>query len=169
MNVEWYLIYVSEKKELKVSSALSKKKIENYCPVSARHSPGVFRGKEYYEPLLSGYIFVKANPESIKSILHFRNIINAVHWKDRPIIVPDEYISSLKTFVSRYQNIRLKKYPINEAMPTTVRKTIAAGTIEMWLPLMGLSLTANLSYVISDNPAYIISSGEQIQVSTNGR
>lgn len=163
MNKKWYLIYVREKKELKTSSLLSRKQIENYCPVTSRPSTHVFRSKEYQEPLLPGYVLAKTTEQELEKIRQLQQVINTVHWKNKPVTLPDNYITSLKSFCNRYQNISVQKSPVTTDGPAAIRRIIGETTVEIYMPLLGYTFTAALpddgfntiSYIIKPKPADI--------------
>jgi len=145
MKKVWYLIYVKEKKELKVSSVLNSKHIENFCPFNLRQNSGFFQNKTYHEPLLPGYIFSRLEESEIDKIKQMRNVISFVYWKNELITVPDEYITTLRRFCNKYRDITVKRFIIEKTQEIKPRKLVLETTSEIILPKLGYSMVADIN------------------------
>ena len=58
MKKNWYAVYTKSRCEKKVSALLTKKKIENYCPLNRLLKQSPDRKKIVQEPLFTSYVFV---------------------------------------------------------------------------------------------------------------
>jgi len=54
----WYAVYTRPKWEKKVAELLSRKRIENYCPLHKSIKQWSDRKKTIFEPLFNSYVFV---------------------------------------------------------------------------------------------------------------
>lgn len=146
------MIYVKETKERKVASSLTSRKIENYFPSNKRVSDSFLRQKIQEEALFPNYIFAKASPENIDKIMQVRHVINLVHWKDKPVVIPDEYILGIKRFSKKYQDITVERMEINPASGERVSRIIGESVIELKLPAIGYKLKVqNDEYEVDEN------------------
>lgn len=109
MQKNWYIVYTKTKCEKKVSNLLTKKKVENFCPLNCKQILQFRKSKFIYEPLFNSYVFVYTNENEINSLKQIENVVNVVYWKGRPAIIQEEEINEIKEFVSDHQNIRLEK------------------------------------------------------------
>src|SRR5690606_4680625 len=100
----WYLVYVKENKEIKLSSWLTSKDIEYYLPVLKKVVNSFWGLRTAEQPLLTSRLFVKASEKDLKKIKRNPNVINFVYWRNTPVALREETIVSLKKFVTRYIN-----------------------------------------------------------------
>jgi transcription antitermination factor NusG len=110
MQKKWYTLYTKENCEKKVSYYFNKRGIECYCPLNKIIKTGFL--KSYiisYEPLFKDYVFILLDQNNLSFINDNDNIINFVFWLGRPVVLTEFEIINIKNFVSRYQNIKLKK------------------------------------------------------------
>ena len=63
MESNWNVLYTRSRCEKKVAALLSKRGIENYCPLNRVVRKWSDRHKLIYEPLFSSYVFVRPNAE----------------------------------------------------------------------------------------------------------
>ncbi len=114
MKKAWYAVYTKPKCEKKVSASLTKKKIENYCPlnrVSKQWSSD--RKKMSLEPLFPSYVFVHATDLEMATIRQTSDVVNFVYWLGRPAQVKDVEIESIQHFINEYSNVSLEKTQVN--------------------------------------------------------
>lgn len=109
----WYAVYTKPQKEKLVSIALSKKGIENYCPlinvIKARTNK-----KTAIEPLFLSHVFVYLSESDLSTVKSIPGIVNFLYWKSKPAIIKTEEIDVLKHFIAKYNNIRLVKSTVNQ-------------------------------------------------------
>lgn len=113
MQKNWYVVYTKTKCEKKVSNLLTKKKIENFCPLNCKQIQQFRKSKSIYEPLFNSYVFVYINEIEINLLRQIENVLNVVYWKGRPAIIQQEEIDEIKEFVSDHRNIRLEKSTVS--------------------------------------------------------
>lgn len=105
MIKKWYAVYTKPRCEKKVTTLLSKKKFESYCPMI-----GIMKQKRIvYRPLFPCYTFVHASDGQLKTINHTKNVINFLYWLDKPVVIKSDEIGAIKQFVHDNENIQLEK------------------------------------------------------------
>ena len=110
MQKNWYAVYTKQHCERKVSLLLSKKKIENFCPLNFKKSRSVFWKTITFEPIFSSYVFVKCTEDEILKLSKgVSGIISLLYWKGKPATIKEEEIDSIKEFTSNYHDIRLER------------------------------------------------------------
>ncbi len=159
MQKNWYIIYTRPKCEKKVAATFSKKKIENYLPVTGKQVNSIWKSKLIHEPLFESYIFANITKSEIAKIRSFDGVVNLVYWKGEPAIIHKNEIETIRDFTSNYQDIRLEKTMINpdeEVMvidgPQYLMEgnllTIKNTAIKVNLPSIGYTMIAKIP---SDN------------------
>jgi len=113
MQKNWYIVYTKSKKEKKVVNLLTKRKIENFCPLNRKMVTNYRRSKLEYEPLFNSYVFVYIDEVELSSLRKIDGIVNIVYWKGEPAVISDEEIDAIKEFTSVYTNIRLQKTQVD--------------------------------------------------------
>ena len=58
-SLQWYAVYTKPRWEKKVADLLTKKQIENYCPLNRVLRQWSDRKKVILEPLFTSYVFVR--------------------------------------------------------------------------------------------------------------
>ncbi len=106
MQKNWYIFFTKKECEKKVSSLLTKKRIENFYPVNCKET-GSRRKKVSLVPLFTSYIFVNTTEDKLEQIKHMDQIINLVYWKNHAAIVSENEINSIKEFSKNYPDIKL--------------------------------------------------------------
>ncbi|MFI5185156.1 MAG: UpxY family transcription antiterminator [Chitinophagales bacterium] len=112
-NKKWHAVYTRPRWEKKVAEILTRKKIENYCPINkvVRHSSD--RKKIIHEPLFTSYVFVRVLDSEIASLKQNNGVLNLVYWLGKPAVIRDSEIEVIKRFLSEHVNIKLEKTPIS--------------------------------------------------------
>jgi transcription antitermination factor NusG len=105
----WYVVYTREGCETKVAEILSRKLIENFCPLirSVKKINNV--RKVVLEPLFTSYVFVRMNKTDLHKLKSIDRIISVVCWLQNPAIIKDIEIEMMKRFLSAYKNIEVEK------------------------------------------------------------
>ena len=155
MQKKWYAVYAKPNNEKKVSALLTKKKIENYCPLNrATRLTTNEKRKESSEPLFQNYVFVHITEQDIAFIKQQSGVINFVYWLGRPVIIKGVEIENIQEFVETYSNIYLEKTEVSmNNMVRIVNKTpnfdefdnvitINSTIVKITLPTMGYMLCA---------------------------
>lgn len=112
-TAKWYTLYTRQGSEKKVASILSRKNIENYCPLN-KVKPSLKDWKKVsIEPLLVSYVFVKVSEHQLKLVNSIEGVINVVYWLGKPAIINNEEIEVIKRFTAEYENVQIQKIPFN--------------------------------------------------------
>lgn len=109
----WYAVYTRPKWEKKVSELLTKKKIDNYCPLCKSVKQWSDRKKTIFEPLFTSYVFVHADETDHLPVKQTEGILNFVYWLGKPAVIKNDEIDAIRNFLSENQHIRLEKIDVN--------------------------------------------------------
>lgn len=168
MNKLWFVLYTRSNCEKKVSELLTRRGIENYCPLNKVYRQWSDRKKIIDMPLFSSYVFVHVFEKDLlglKSITS--NIVNLVYWLGKPAVVKDQEIDNIKFFLNEYGNVKLEKrnVDINEEVIITrgsfynqqgIIRTVKNNSVVVSLPSLGYSMIAEIpiSNIKILNPNY---------------
>lgn len=174
-NKKWFAVYTRPRWEKKVAEILTRKKIENYCPLNKVVRQWSDRKKVIHEPLFTSYVFVRIAQSEVGSLKEIHGVINLVYWLGRPAIIRDSEIDVIKRFLTDHVNVRLEKTSIS--IDDRVRvlsgplmemegKVIAlkSKTVKMLLPSLGYMMCAEVEI---DNVRVIMSRIPSQQEITN--
>lgn len=148
----WYAVYTRPKGERKVAEALSRKKIENYCPLNTIVPKWPDKKRITYEPLFPSYVFVRTSESQFKAIKQTDGVLSLVHWLGKPALINKEEIAAIRHFVNTHHNIVLEKIFVNTTDKVKVISSPllfsegptgdTSGVIRVLLPSLGYALTA---------------------------
>lgn len=156
MQENWYIVYTKPGCEKKVGSLLSKRNIENFCPLNKKVVKRLRKNREITEPLFNSYIFIKIYKSKLHEIMKIKGIISVVYFKGEPAIIKNEEVCLIKEFTSNFFDIKLEKIKINystflkcedennysfDGKVIIIKKRI----FKVQLPSMGYTLVANIS------------------------
>jgi transcription antitermination factor NusG len=110
---KWYAVYTRPKWEKKVAELLSRKHIENYCPLNRVQRQWSDRKKIVLEPLFTSYVFVSIPETELWEIRKTDGVINFVYFLAKPAIIRNEEIETIKEFLTNYDNVQLDKTSVN--------------------------------------------------------
>jgi transcription antitermination factor NusG len=154
-NKKWFAVYTRPRWEKKVAEILTRRKIENYCPLNKVLRQWSDRKKVIQEPLFTSYVFVRVLEPDVVSLKRFNGVINPVYWLGKPAVIRDSEIDTVRKFLSEYSNIKLEKTPVNVNDKIRVLSgplmdlegkvlSIANNTIKITLPSLGYMMFAEL-------------------------
>jgi transcription antitermination factor NusG len=110
MQKNWYAVYTKPNCEKKVSSALTKKGIENFCPLIEKKAQSILRNKISIEPLFKSYVFVRTFESEIISISRqINNVLSVLYWMGRPASINDTEMQAIREFTQNHKEINLEK------------------------------------------------------------
>jgi len=149
-NKKWYAIYTRQGRERKVAESLTRKKIENYCPLNRIARPWGDPKKLIHEPLFPSNIFVQTHETKFSDLLHSDGVISLLCWLGEPAVISSAEIESIRTFLSEYPKVRLEKVGIRVTTEETITDnlTVPAFTLSpgetprLMLPSLGCLLLA---------------------------
>jgi transcription antitermination factor NusG len=112
-NKKWYAVYTRHRWEKKVSELLTRKNIENYCPLNRVTKKWSDRTKIILEPLFTSYVFVNITAHELWEIRNTDGVINFVYFLSKPAIIRGEEIEAIKLFLANHENVQLDKSTVN--------------------------------------------------------
>jgi len=113
MQKNWYAVYTKPQHEKKVAALLSKKKIENFCPLACVETQNFRKLKLIFKPLFQSYVFVYATQEELTMLKHTDGVLNLLYWLGKPAIIKNEEIAAIKEFTNDHRNIKLERIVVN--------------------------------------------------------
>ena len=154
MKKNWYAVYTKSRCEKRVSALLTKKKIENYCPLN-RVGQSIDRKKMALEPLFPSYVFVYISEMEMAAIRQTSDVVNFVYWLGRPAVIKDVEIESIQHFVSEHTDVVLEENSGKRFRYGTYRKrssmefegnvvSIKNNKVKVTLPSLGVMMTADV-------------------------
>ncbi len=152
---QWYAVYTRPRWEKKASELLSKKQIENYCPLNQVVRKWSDRKKVIYEPLFTSYVFINAAEQEHSVVKQTDGVLNFVYWLGKPAIIKEAEIDTIKNFLSEYKNVRLEQTEVN--IHDTVRinsgpfmqregdvMEVKNKSVKIYLPSLGYAMIAEI-------------------------
>lgn len=153
MEKNWYIIYTRPQCENSVATALAKRKIEQFLPLTSNVNNLASRNKLKKLPLFPGYVFAYLACSELSIVTQITGAVNPVFWKGKPVIVPDKDIQVIKDFTSIYDRIKLIPIKVNENEKSNINKApLIVGdkpfshfnhSFNVSLPSLGYILSAN--------------------------
>ncbi|RYY69596.1 MAG: UpxY family transcription antiterminator [Chitinophagaceae bacterium] len=111
----WYAVYTKPRWEKKVAELLTRKGIENYCPLNKVVKQWHDRKKLVEEPLFTSYVFVYITPSYLAEVKKTAGVLNFVYWLGKPAIIRAEEIITIQKFLNEYKAIQLQKVAVSPA------------------------------------------------------
>lgn len=125
---QWYALYTRPRWEKKVADLLDKKKVEVYCPLNKVQKQWADRRKVVLEPLFSSYVFVYVSEQEHLSIRQTDGVVNFVYWLNKPAVIRNEEIDTIKKFLNEYDDVSVERTQVN----LNDRVRIINGPLMMW-------------------------------------
>jgi transcription antitermination factor NusG len=155
MERKWHVVYTRPGKEKRVSDLMTRKKIRNYLPLNKVETQESRGRRMHTEPLFPGYVFLYLNEEEQSSFYHTADIINFVHWLDKPVIIKNDEINAINYFLNEYSFTHLEKTMVKPGdemqiidEPLMTRKgnilEVATANVRLMLPSLGHMLVAEV-------------------------
>ncbi len=113
MQKNWYAIYTKPQSEKKITALLTKKKIENFCPLSCVETQNFRKHKLVFEPLFKSYVFVHVSQEETENLKSIDGVVNLLYWLGKPAVIKDDEIEAIREFTSDHRNIKLERTLVN--------------------------------------------------------
>ena len=152
----WYAVYTRPKWEKKVSELLTRKQIENYCPLNKVVRQWHDRKKTLMEPLFKSYVFVRTAEQELWHTKTVDGVLSVVHWLRKPAVIRPGEIDAIKFFLNEYESIQLEKTVMN--INDTVRVVngplgslegnvieVKNRTVKVLLPSLGYHIIAEVT------------------------
>jgi len=153
MQKNWYAVYTKPHCERKVALSLSKKNIENFCPLNHKKSRQLFRNITSAEPVFNSYVFVRSTEHEIISLTkRISGAISLLYWKGKPATIKDEEINAMKEFSNDHQEIKIEKMHSNGTEEADLSYLmdgqillVKNRTMKLNIPSLGLTMVAKLA------------------------
>jgi len=97
LQMNWYVVYVNVRHEKKVVQKLLEKNIHAYSPVVKRLQQWSDRKKWVEFPMISGYVFVKADLMDKEKILSNPAVMGFIRFEGKEAVIPQKEIDILKS------------------------------------------------------------------------
>ena len=107
---QWFSLYTKPGAEKKVANILSRKNIENYCPLQRQ-----WNGKKIVisAPLFKSFVFVQIAEADFQKIRLIDGVLNFVYWLGKPAVIQDDEIEIMKNFMNEYIYVKLERVPFS--------------------------------------------------------
>lgn len=125
---QWYALYTRPRWEKKVADQLEKKKVEVYCPLNKVERQWADRRKVVMEPLFASYVFVYITEQEALTVKQTEGVVNFVFWLNKPAVIRNEEIDTIKKFLNEYDYVTVEKAQVN----LNDRVRIINGPLMMW-------------------------------------
>ena len=119
-NKKWFAVYTKPRFEKRVTEILTRKKIENYCPINKVLRQWSDRTKLVTEPLFPYFVFIKMTESELSSLKQIDGVVNFVYWLGKPAIIRDSEIEAIRQFLEEHSNIRVEKIQVSTNEPEHV-------------------------------------------------
>jgi transcription antitermination factor NusG len=96
----------------KVALSLTKKGIENYCPLNRIVRQWSNFKKVIYKPLFTSYVFIRFSEVQRKAVLKTSGIMGLVYWRDKPAVIENKELEVMREFLEEYQCVYLEPAPV---------------------------------------------------------
>lgn len=154
--LSWHIVYTRPGCEKKVESRLRRKGLPAWCPMN-RHT-GEGWQKEEETPLFPSWVFVRISADEISAVWNTAGVISFVYWLQRPAIIREEEIQTIKKFLQDYEEIRPERIDVqmNDVgqvlqNPLMNRESLVmevhAKTVKVVIPSLGYSLIAKVELI----------------------
>lgn len=155
LSPHWYAVYTKPRCEKKVSHLLTKKHIENYCPLNKVRRQWSDRKKNIEVPLFTSYVFVRLLPREHKIVRETDNVFNFVYWLGKPAIIKDEEIMTIKKYLWEHQSVELERIAVNVNDTIRIKEgplvsmegkvtDVTKRTVRVLLPSLGFALVVSV-------------------------
>jgi transcriptional antiterminator RfaH len=113
----WFVIYTKSRNEKKVAELLQKNGVEVFCPLVKLKKNWSDRTKIVETPLFNSYVFVNLSEKDRNVVFNVPGVIRYVFWLNKPAIVRDYEIESLKAMLSEtMDSFSIENYQIGDTI-----------------------------------------------------
>jgi len=105
----WYAVYTRPGQERKVTESLTRKRIENYCPLAQVTEHAAGNKKILQKPLFDSYTFARMGEIDFPHLNRTDGVISCLFWLGKPAVIPDPEIETIREFVNKYSDIKLRR------------------------------------------------------------
>jgi transcription antitermination factor NusG len=151
----WFALYTKPRGEFKAAEQLGLNEIDYYLPVVTNVKQWSDRKKKITEPIIRGYIFIKAAERERLLALEQYSVVRCVTERGRPAVIPEWQINNLKKMLEYEgdfyvmnglvpgKKVRIKDGPF-AGVEGTYRENENDKTISVSIDLLNRSVIAHL-------------------------
>jgi hypothetical protein len=153
---KWYIVYTRPLMEKKLISRFIQKNIEHYCPMKFVKPTSSYRQKTMHVPLFASCIFVYITSCQHSRIKKIWEVINLVHWMDKPVVIENAEIDMLKRFLNIYTDITIEKIPVSKTIMAlkynqlpkekATTQDLMNGFVKLLWPSLGYELKGRMNH-----------------------
>lgn len=156
--VYWTAFYTKPRNEKKAAERLNSKGHEIFCPTRTVMKQWSDRKKKVKEPLFTSYIFARVDDLSRVDILMDPAIVSNVHWLGAPVLIRDQEIKAIKSFIEEHPDAEAKQIDFQEGDDVVVNSgplsgqsgsivNIRGSRAYLFMPNLGMTLSAEIGLV----------------------
>ncbi len=156
MTKNWYAVYTRPQKERRVALALTKKGIENFCPIVNTTDSKFNNKKDGLEPLLNSYVFVFMFESELHKLTSIPGVSSIVYYKSNPAVINSKEIDIMKQLTATYSSIKMEKTAVdlNGTVRLVGEPVVSYGensvsvrhqSLKIYFPSLGFTMTAERS------------------------
>jgi transcriptional antiterminator RfaH len=113
----WFVIYTKSRNEKKVAELLQKNGVEVFCPLVKLKKNWSDRSKIVETPLFNSYVFFNLSEKDRNVVFNVPGVIRFVFWLNKPAVVRDCEIESLKAMLSEtMDSFSIENYQIGDTI-----------------------------------------------------
>lgn len=109
MDTKWTAVHTYIGCEQRLATLLTKRGIENYCPLNMVEKSGRNFRKVVSEPLFKKTVFVRLDEKQYSKLAGFPGVINLVYYHNKPVVIESKEIKAIRDFLDEYKYIQLEK------------------------------------------------------------
>lgn len=151
----WFALYTKPRSEFKAAGQLDAVSIDYYLPAITSIKQWSDRKKKITEPVIRGYIFIKADERERLLALEQFSVVRCVTERGRPAVIPEWQIDNLKKMLeypgkfyemhglTPGKKIKIKEGPF-AGVTGTYQENENGRTISVSIELLNRSIIAHL-------------------------
>lgn len=157
--MNWFVLYVRPKQEIKVAQQLASINIEAYAPCRKEIRQWSDRKKRIDVPLFTSYVFVKLSERERILVFDVPGVVRYLYWLGKPAIARDQEIETLKNWLEHDEVDDLVVSQFKPGDHITINRGILKGkeaqieeigksTVRMILKELGIVVQAKIKELV---------------------
>ena len=157
--MNWYVLNIRPRWELKVYKALLEQGIEAYCPTYTEVRQWSDRRKKVRCPYFNGYVFVRLQEAERNGVFGIPGVIRYVFWQGKAARVQDTEIRLMKACLDGgpLHDIRMERLSIGDEVRfgsgvfkgrSAYVEEIGKNEVRLVLPILGYRITAHMADLV---------------------
>ena len=125
--LRWHVVYTRPRWEKKIAEELTRKGIENYCPLQPVVRQWSDRKKTVIEPVFKSYVFVAVAITERWQVLETNGVLNFVYYLKKPAIIRSAEIATIRQFLGENKNATLSPISIIAGQKVMISTGVLTG------------------------------------------